>query len=199
MAAFSWSGDQEAAELGRLPDNAVLVRQGGNFMHARSFVYWILALSATATGLAVFAGAQPPTTAKAPVDVKPISVASFWEQLPVGYLGVPLGTVVRVTGEAFDGSTTRCKADQGKTFLRILTVNGKELGQPVAFEFLRAPFSVKKPGPGDKFDYYVHEYGEFDGLVTPPKELGIDTPLPQCSGFGYRPYLTVHASHTYGK
>ena len=166
-------------------------------MRVPSFVYWILALSATAAGLAVFAWAQPPTPAKPPVDAKPISVASFSEQLPVGYLGVPLGTVVRVTGEAFDGNTTQAKADAGKTLLRIVTVNGKELAKPVVFAFLRAPDSVKKPAPGEKFDYYVHEYGEFEGLVTPPKELGIDTPpLPAGTAFCYHHYLTVHASNT---
>src|SRR5258708_36568691 len=82
------------------------VRQGGNFMRVPSFVYWILALSATAAGLAVFAWAQPPTPAKPPADAKPISVAPFSEQLPGGDLWGPLGTGVRVTGGAFDGNTT---------------------------------------------------------------------------------------------
>jgi hypothetical protein len=165
-------------------------------MRVPSFGNWILALSATAAGLVVFAWAKPPTPAKPPVDAKPISVESFSEQLPVGYLGVPLGTVVRVTGEAFDGSTTKAKAEEGKTLLRIVTVNGKELAEPVVFEFRRAPASVKQPSPGDKFDYYVHEYGEFDGPVTPPKELGIETLAIATTGFGYHRYLTVHASNS---
>jgi hypothetical protein len=165
-------------------------------MSARSFAYWSLALSATAAGLVVFARAQPPAPAKQPVEAKPISVASFSEQLPVGHLGVPLGTVVRVTGVAVDGNTTEMKAYAGKTLLRVGTVNGKELVEPVVFEFGRAAATVKKPAPGDKFDYYAHEYGEFDGLVAPPKELGIDSP-PRLAGtaFGYRRHLTVHAAN----
>jgi hypothetical protein len=181
-----------------MPTGINTVRQGG-FMSVPSFVSWILALSATAAGLAVFAWAQPPTAAKPPVEAKPILVASLENQLPVGHLGVPLGTVVRVTGKAFDGSETKLKSDAGKTLIRIVTVNGKELAEPVDFEFLRASKSVKKPAPGEKFDYYVHEYGEIDGVVTPPKELGIEDVLVAHDGFHYRRHLTVHASNAVRK
>jgi hypothetical protein len=75
-------------------------------------------------------------------------------------------------------------------------VNGKELAKPVVFEFPGAADSVEKPAPGDKFDYYVHEYGEFDGFVRPPKELGINKPLMAGTVFGYRRHLTVHASNS---
>lgn len=131
-----------------------------------------------------------------PILVEPISVGSLERQLPVGHLGVPLGKVVRVTGEAFDGSTTRLRADLGKTLLQIVTVNGTKLAEPVVFEFLRAPDSVKKPAAGERFDYYVHEYGHFDGVVTPPEELGIKGSGPMANdGFYYRRYITVHSSN----
>jgi hypothetical protein len=168
----------------------------GDLMSIPTFVRWSLILTATTASLVVFAWAQTPTPAKPLTDAKPISVESLEKQLPVGHLGVPLGTVVRVTGEAFDGDTTKEKAYSGKTFLRVATVNGKELAESVVFEFLHAADSVKKPAPGDKFDYYVHEYGEFDGLVTPPKELGINMPLMAGTVFGYRRHLTVHASNS---
>jgi hypothetical protein len=168
-------------------------------MSVPSFVHWPLAASATAVGLTVFAWAQPLTPAKPPAEAKRTLVASLEEQLPVGHLGVPLGTVVRVTGEALDGGTTKVKADEGKTLLRIVTVNGKELAEPVVFAFLRARKDVKKPAPGEKFDYYVHEYGEFDGVVTPPKELGIETFQVANDGFHYRRHLTVHASNAVRK
>ncbi len=116
----------------------------------------------------------------------------------MGHLGVPLGTVVRVTGEVYD-YTPRSKADEGKTLLRIVTVNGKELTRPVVFEFLRAKGSVQKPALGDTFDYYVHEYGEFDGVVEPPKELGIKNLPVAHDGFHYRRHLTVHASNAVQK
>lgn len=164
-------------------------------MSPTTFVRWNVVLAGTAAGLAVFAWAQTPIPEKQPSEVKPISVASFAEQLPVGYLGVPLGTVVRVTGEAVDGSTTGAKSEEGKTLLRIGAVNGKELARPVVFEFLRATESVKKPAAGQKFDYYVHEYGEFDGQVIPPKELGIKTVVVASTGFHYRRYVTVHATN----
>lgn len=153
----------------------------------------VLVVVAASACLAAFGWAQTP--AKPTAEAKSISVESFEDQLPVGRLGVPLGTVVRVTGETLDGNTTRRKADEGKTLLRIVTVNGHELAKPVVFEFLRARASVKKPVRGDKFDYYVHEYGAFDGVVTPPKELGIEEIKVANDGFYYRRHLTVHASN----
>jgi hypothetical protein len=133
--------------------------------------------------------------AKPYAEAKRVTVESLESQMPVGLLGVPLGTVVRVTGEAFDGDETRLKADASKSLLRIATVDGKKLARPVVFEFLRAPASVKKPAAGTKFDYYVHEYGEFDGLVEPPEELGIESVKVAHDGFHYRRRLTVHASN----
>lgn len=124
-----------------------------------------------------------------------VSVSKFAQALPVGYLGVPLGTVVRITGVAIDGDTLGWKAAAGKTFLRIETVNGKRLEQPIDFEFLRAPREVRQPAAGERFDYYVHEYGHFDGVVTPPKELGIRTVIVANDGFYYQRYVTVHASN----
>jgi len=105
-----------------------------------------------------------------------------------------LGTVVRVTGEGCERPVSR-KADEGKTLIRIVTVNGKKLANPVIFEFLRGASSVKKPAPREKFDYYVHEYGAFDGVVEPPEGLGINRTGLQHDGFHYRRGLTVHASN----
>ena len=159
------------------------------FTAIRSVLVVVGALGA----LAAVAWAQ--ASAPSPAKPDPVSVKVFENQLPVGYLGVPLGTVVRVTGEAFDGASTRRKADDGKLLLRIETVNGKALKPSVVFDFLRAPATLKKPSPGDKFDFYVHEYGEFDGVVTLPKELGIgdfDVAVAN-DGFYYRRHLKIHA------
>jgi len=147
--------------------------------------------------LAVIASAQGPVRQKPPTaDLVPPSVDTFTGKgIPVGHLGVPLGTVVRVTGEAINGDTLMLKATRGKTYLRIATVNGKDLNRPVDFEFHRAPKEVGEPAPGEKFDYYVHEYGHFDGEVTPPKELGIKQEPIANDGFYYRSYVTVHASN----
>ncbi len=115
-----------------------------------------LVMAAASMCLAAMAWAQSPATA--PAEVKSISVESWEIQLPLGHLGVALGTVVRVTGEAFDGKLTERKADQGKILLKITTVNSQRLASPVVFDSPRMPTDVRQPVPGDQFDYYVHEY-----------------------------------------
>lgn len=123
-----------------------------------------------------------------------ISVADFRTNNVIGHLGHPLGTVLRVTGKAVDGNTTRMKRDTGKTLLEIHTVNGEKMEKQILFEFHRASKSVAKPKPGEMFDYYVHEYGAFDGVVVPPKELDIDFPMIAHDGFYYRRNITIHKS-----
>ena len=88
-----------------------------------------------------------------------ISVVNFGTDNVIGHLGHPLGTVVRVTGIAIDGDTTRLKRDMGKTLLEIHTVNGELLEEKILFDFHRAAKSVVKPNAGEEFDFYVHEYG----------------------------------------
>ena len=140
-----------------------------------------------------------PNTIRHDKESVSVSVESFQYQLPQGLLGVPLGTVARVTGEAVDGSTYRRKAAFGKIFLRILSVDGRKLATSVEFEFEGAPDAVKKPAPGDKFDYYVHEYGEWSGVVEPPEELGIGASGLAHDGFHYRPHLRIYASNAVPK
>ena len=127
---------------------------------------------------------------------KVISVADFRTSSVIGHLGQPLGTFVRVTGTAIDGNTTRVKKYSGKTLLKIESANGHELDSPVTFEFLRAENGIDKPKAGTKFDYYVHEYAQFDGVVAPPKELNIESSsagIPN-DGFYYRRHITIHKS-----
>lgn len=132
-------------------------------------------------------------------EPKPVASVTSLGAKPIGYLEVPLGTVVRATGIVIDGDTIGDKANWGKTLLRVTTVNGKDLPKPVDFEFKRAPKSLQKPAPGEQFDYYLHEYGHFDGIVRAPKELGIDEPVTANDGFNYRRYVEIHASNTVSK
>jgi hypothetical protein len=149
-----------------------------------------------AAGLAALAWAVEPARSRPPAsEPVAVSVTEFQQAMPIGYLGLPLGTVVRVTGVAIDGDTTRLRADLGKTLLRIETVNGKSLESPVDFDFGRARDDVRKPAAGERFDYFVHEYGHFDGVVTPPKELRIRTATVANDGFHYRRYVAIHASN----
>lgn len=125
-----------------------------------------------------------------------ITAEAFYQQPVTGRLDAPLGTIVRVTGTAIDGDTTRRRADLGKTLLSIETVNGLALAKAAVFTFHRAAKDVKKPDAGDRFDYFVHEYGKFDGVVDVPKGLGIEPADFANSGFHYRSFITVHRSNT---
>ena len=125
----------------------------------------------------------------------PISARSFGKQNVIGYLGKPLGTVVRVTGTVRDNKEMRPKLLSGKTLLNIETVDGQPLETPTWFEFGRAQKEIEQPLPGDKFDYYVHEYGSFDGVVEPPRELKIDSPGVAHDGFYYRKQIAIHKSN----
>jgi hypothetical protein len=127
---------------------------------------------------------------------KVVSVTEFRTSSVIGHLGHPLGTIVRVTGTAIDGNTTRVKKYSGKTLLKIQTANGHDLDSPVTFEFMRAERGIDKPKARTKFDYYVHEYGQFDGVVAPPTELNIKSSsagIPN-DGFYYRRHITIHKS-----
>ena len=125
-----------------------------------------------------------------------ISVADFRQDNVIGLLGHPLGTVVRVKGVTVDGHTTRRKADAGHTLLQVETVNGAKLEKPVRFHFDRAATEDRLPEFGRRFDYYVHESGEFSGVVQRPKGLSIEIEGEgaQHDGFHYRPRITIHKS-----
>ena len=100
---------------------------------------------------------------------------------------------------AVDGDATGFRADLGMTLLRINDVDGKKLESPIDVEFGRASRDVRKPTAGERFDYYVHEYGHFDGEVEPPKELNIPKLPVASNGFHYQRYVTVHASNAIRK
>lgn len=126
---------------------------------------------------------------------KPIPVKQVAERNVVGYLGYPLGTVVRITGVCLDGKRTRRKAYINKMLLEIRVANGKPLERPFVVPFERAAKDVRKPSDGESFDYYAHEWGEFDGIVEIPKALGVDQPMVAHDGFHYRPHITIHKSN----
>jgi hypothetical protein len=92
-----------------------------------------------------------------------IHVMTFHDAKIIGYLGEPLGTIVRVGGVSVDGTTLRLKGYDGETILRINTVNGKKLKDPIDFKFPYNEKSIAKPPFGKRFDYVVHEWGAFDG------------------------------------
>jgi hypothetical protein len=125
-----------------------------------------------------------------------ISVADFRRDNVIGLLGHTLGTVVRVTGVTIDGDTTRHKADAGHTLLQVEMVNGAKLEKPVRFYLDKSAAEDRPPKFGSRFDYYVHESGEFSGVVERPKGLSIEIEGEgaQHDGFHYRPRITIHKS-----
>ena len=125
-----------------------------------------------------------------------VSVKQFGSGNVIGHLGHPLGTVVRITGVCLDGSKSRRRTDSGKTLLEIRTVNGSRLERPFVVPFSRVAKGVSKPKNGEAFDYYAHEWGEFDGIVAIPKDLNIDVPQVANDGFYYRPQITIHKANT---
>jgi hypothetical protein len=149
-------------------------------------------LTGAVLGLAAFDTSTSAEDRKSPSLV---SVKQFGRGNVVGHLGHPLGTVVRITGVCIDGEKTRRRADLGETLLEIRTVDGTKLERPFTVPILRTANDVRKPKDGDSFDYYAHEWGVFDGVVTIPKELEIHHPMVANDGFHYRPQVTIHKAN----
>ncbi len=124
-------------------------------------------------------------------DFKQIDQRHVWDAVAQS----SLPSVLRVTGMSVDGDETPRKADSGQTLLKIESVNGKQLANPVYFTFRRAADGIEKPKAGKPFDYFVHEWGSFDGVIDPPEELGIEEPIVAHDGFHYRPEITIHKSN----
>jgi hypothetical protein len=123
-----------------------------------------------------------------------ISVRSFGRDNVIGHLGKPLGTIVRVTGMCVDGDSTRARVNAGKTLLQVESVDGRKLDRPINFDFERAAKEVSKPLPGQRFDYYVHEWGSFDGVIPFPGDLPVAN-----DGFHYRQAITIHKDNAAAK
>jgi hypothetical protein len=125
-----------------------------------------------------------------------IRVQDFREHNVIGHLGQPLGTVVRVTGVCLPMDSLRGKAQASDKLLEISTCNGQKLDPPFVVAFGRSGKEIPDIKPGEAFDYWVHEWGEFDGDVEPPPSLGLKPFHRATDGFYYRPNITIHKSNT---
>ena len=110
----------------------------------------------------------------------------------IGRLGVPLGTVVRVTGVCVDGTTTRIKEYKGKVLLKIDTVDGVPKAKPSSYPHPGRVGDRELPRPGDRFDYFVHEWGEFTGRVDLPEGVEPAGPEESIGSFRFRLRLRIH-------
>ena len=71
---------------------------------------------------------KPAAEKETPNESEKILVANFnIRAVPIGYLGHPLGTIVRVTGTAISGDATRMKKYSGKTLKKELKSLNLEL------------------------------------------------------------------------
>ncbi len=83
----------------------------------------------------------------------------------VGSLGRFLGEIITVEGIIIDGSRRRIKSETGKTLLKVITVNGKKLGEPVIIPFSIFTWTdVKMPKVNDPFKFIGYESGEMAGI-----------------------------------
>jgi hypothetical protein len=96
---------------------------------------------------------------------QPVSLDEVRERGVIGQLGVPLGTMVEVTGTVVPNNSRR-KADGGEPFfLQIYAVDGKPLTKPVEYAFReRLPGYVTSPKVGESFDLRGYETGGYDGV-----------------------------------
>jgi hypothetical protein len=95
-----------------------------------------------------------------------ISVEEIRDKGVVGLLGLPLGTIVTVSGVAVPNTSLR-KADEGEAlFLKVVAVDGQPLAKPIEFPFRKAHDTVvaSEPVIGKEFSYRGYETGGFEGV-----------------------------------
>ena len=97
-----------------------------------------------------------------------------------GALGLPLGSVVTLTGTVLSDDVRRMRADLGKTLLRVEKVSGKPLPNPVIVELRCA--SQARYLAGKAFEIVGYESGAFSGL---PAEVFKYIPQRATTGFGF--------------
>lgn len=82
-----------------------------------------------------------------------------------GELGQGLGQVVTITGTMLADDARGHKADLGKSLMRIETVAGKALTEPVVMALKVSELSsAKLPGVGTKASLIGYESGAFEGI-----------------------------------
>jgi len=81
-----------------------------------------------------------------------------------GKLGVPFGTIVRVTCRSFEpGEEDRLKGDPWKRQVEITSIGGKPVDPPIRIEW-RIPKGIQKPPVGGRVEVWAYETGAFRGL-----------------------------------
>jgi hypothetical protein len=106
-----------------------------------------------------------------------------------GALGLRLGTVCRIEGTFFDGSTLRTKEDEGVMMLRVTRVNKAALKKPVTLRYrVFAGVTLPKKKHGERFDGFAYETG---GCVGVPQEAWKHVPPATASAFRFESSLVL--------
>lgn len=112
-----------------------------------------------------------------------------------GRLGLALGAIVKVTGTFVDGTATRAKALEGRVLLRVETVDGRVLAEPVESLYVDESGSygekhLRKQLPSSPKTVFVYETGGFSGI---PADL-FKYKLPSAGrSFGFATHLVIVA------
>lgn len=107
----------------------------------------------------------------------------------IGHLGFPLGTIVTIEGIVEDLNDSNAKADDGRTSLKIHTVNGQPLAKPFHYDFY--PAEVKKgrfstPPANVEFKYVGYEVANFYGHPAEAEKYWPRIPPVATNRFGFR-------------
>ena len=110
----------------------------------------------------------------------------------IGKLGLPFGTIVRVTCRSYGANeeeANRKGGDPSKRQVEIISVQGKPIEPAIRIEW-RIPKELQKPPVGESIEVWAYETGSFRGL---PDELGkyADGHLPQDHRFSFVNQLSV--------
>jgi hypothetical protein len=130
-------------------------------MRRQTFTIWVL----LAIGGAALVGSLGGGPATQPAAI-PVPLGDVRDKGVMGELGVPLGTMVTVSGKAVPNNS-RSKANEGEPlFLQITSVDGKALSKPVEYPFRKARDFIDAASPkiGDSFEFRGYETGGYSGV-----------------------------------
>ena len=103
----------------------------------------------------------------------------------IGKLGLPFGTIVRVTCRSFEPSEEEAKrkGDPWKSQVEITSIQGKPIDPPIRIEWGSfVPKEPAKPPVGENIEVWAYETGSFRGLPDGLLKYS-DGHLPQGHGF----------------
>jgi hypothetical protein len=142
----------------------------------------VLALTAIVSAGCVRRAGEAPRDARTGNTSGPIPLAQVRERGIMGRLGVPMGTIVEVTGEVVENRSFAKGEATEPFFLRVDTVDGTKLEHPQLYPSSAMPLARKAGllSVGDPFRCVGYEVGYYHG--SPPGEFKY---IPSRADFGF--------------